>query len=262
MLIYAVDDEQNALEYVVDKIKRAEPEAEILTFNNAEKAWESFIQRPFDVCFLDIQMPHVNGIILAKNFKRKNPRCNIIFVTGYSEYMGDAFDLYASGYLLKPATAQQIRHALDNLRYPIEADNGPEIVAQCFGNFEIFYKGEPIRFKYNKSKEVMAYLIDRKGAVCTNNEVICALWEDDDSHTSYYRSLLKDIVDTLSAIHCEDIIGKQRAGANIVTSKIRCDYYDFLAGKPSGINAYKGEYMIQYSWAEETGAALFMEIDQ
>lgn len=259
MLIYAIDDEDNAREYLIDKIKRVEPDAEILDFNNAADALESVKSKPFDVAFLDIQMPKVNGVALAKKFKEINPKSNIIFVTGYSEYMADAFSLDASGYLLKPATKDQVAHALENLRYPIASADGPDMVIQCFGNFEIFCKGEPLHFKYNKSKEVVAYLVDRNGAVCANGEVITAIWEDDDKHDSYYRSLLKDIQDVFTEAGCKDVLSRQRAGAAIVTSKVRCDYYDFLAGKPAGINAYHGEYMNQYSWAEETAGSLFMD---
>ena len=257
MVIYAVDDEVNALEYLTTKLEAIKPDAEICAFQSAKEALTASEVKPFDVCFLDIHMPKVNGVALAKQFKEKNPKCNIIFVTGYSECMADAFALDASGYLLKPATKEQIKHVLENLRYPVSSEEGPLVVAQCFGNFELFYRGEPIRFKYNKSKEVLAYLIDRRGACCSNNEVICALWEDDDDHSSYYRSLQKDIHDTLRKINCEDIVLRQRAGAGIVPEKIRCDYYDFLAGKPIGINAYQGEYMMQYSWAETTGVNIY-----
>ena len=46
------------------------------------------------------------------------------------------------------------------------------------------------------------------------------------------------------------------ARAAIVPAKIKCDYYDFLEGQPTAINAFMGEYMLQYSWAEETGGSL------
>lgn len=261
MLIYAIDDEENALKYIVKKITKAAPDAEIMDFSSAREALESAKEKPFDVAFLDIQMPGIDGISLAKKFKAMNPKSNIVFVTGYSEYTMDAFSLDASGYLLKPASAEQVKHALENLRYPIVVESGPDVTIQCFGNFEIFFKGEPIHFKYAKSKEVIAYLTDRRGAVCTNNEVIINIWDDDDDHSSYYRSLLKDIQDAFKAIGCEDIFVRERAGAAIVTDKIRCDYYDYLNNVPSGINAYHGEYMNQYSWAEETAGALYDEND-
>lgn len=259
MIIYAIDDEQNALEYIVRKIKSVEPDAEVFQFTDPAQAIKSAKEKPFDVAFMDIEMPGINGISLAKKFKAINQQSNMIFVTGYSEYTMDAFQVDASGYLLKPATTSQVKHALENLRYPLVVQNGPKVTAQCFGNFEIFCNGVPISFKYNKSKEVLAYLIDRKGAVCKNSEVIINLWEDDEDHSAYYRSLMKDIADSLAAIDCADIFKKQWGGSCIVKENIRCDYYDYLDEKPAGINAYKGEYMMQYSWAEVTGAALYDE---
>lgn len=260
MIIYAIDDEQNALEYITRKIQAAEPSAEIHIFNNALEAIESAKILPFDVAFMDIQMPGITGVELAKKFKKINPKSNMVFVTGYSEYTMDAFSLDASGYLLKPATKDQVRHALDNLRYPVTTTTGSKACAQCFGDFEFFVNGTPVHFKYNKSKEVIAFLVDRKGAQCTNDEVIINLWEDDEDHSAYYRSLMKDIQDTFKALEISEVFDRQRAGASIIPDKIRCDYYDYLAGKPEGINAYKGEYMQQYSWAEETAAILYDEM--
>ena len=260
MVIYAIDDEQNALEYIVRKIGQVVPDAKIMSFLNAKEAVESAKEVPFDVAFMDIQMPEITGIDLAKKFKKINPKANMIFVTGYSEYTMDAFSVDASGYLLKPATKDQVKHALDNLRYPLTVAGAPKACAQCFGDFEFFVNGKPVHFKYNKSKEVVAYLVDHKGALCTNDEVIINLWEDDEDHSAYYRSLMKDIQDTFRELNIEDVFVRQRAGASIVADKIRCDYYDYIAGKPEGINAYKGEYMQQYSWAEETAAALYDEL--
>ena len=261
MLIYIIDDEQNAIEFLEKKVAQVEPDAEIHTFLSAKEALASSKEMPFDVAFLDIQMPGIDGITLAKKLKTINPKANLIFVTGYSEYTMDAFSVDASGYLLKPTTAKLVRHALDNLRYPIVVESGPSITIQCFGNFEIFDNGEPIKFKYSKSKELLAYLVDRKGAVCGNQEVIINLWEDDEDHNSYYRSLLKDVMDTLEKHGCADMFIRQRDGASIVTSKVRCDYYDYLAGTPAGINAFKGEYMVQYSWAEATSSELYWDSD-
>lgn len=262
MVIYVIDDEENALEYLQNIVAQVEPSAEVKAFLNARKALECAKEEEPDVIFTDISMPGIDGIALAKKFKAIKPKSNIIFVTGYSEYSMDAFALDASGYLLKPTSADKVAHALENLRYPVAGSGDIKVVAQCFGNFEIFCNGEPIRFKYNKSKEALAYMIDRKGAMVSNQEVIINLWEDDEDHNSYYRSLLKDISDTLSALKCSDIYKKGWGAAGIISDKIKCDYYDFLAGKTEGINAYKGEYMNQYSWAESTGAALYDSLDE
>lgn len=261
MIIYAIDDEENSLEYIVRKIGEASPEAQIYSFTNPKEALESAKEKPFDVAFMDIQMPGIDGMKLARQFKKINIKSNLIFVTGYSEYTMDAFSLDASGYLLKPATTTQVKHALENLRYPIAKNVDSKLTAQCFGNFELFANGQPLRFKYTKSKEVVAYMIDRKGTICRNDEVIVALWEDDEDHAAYYRSLIKDIHDTFAAAGCGKAFVKQWGGAGIAKEMITCDYYDYLDGKLSGVNAFQGEYMNQYSWAEETAGALYDLLD-
>ena len=63
---------------------------------------------PADIAFLDINMRGMTGVELAKKLKDLCPKINIIFVTGYEEYKGDAMDLRASGYILKPVTKEQI----------------------------------------------------------------------------------------------------------------------------------------------------------
>ena len=73
-----------------------------------------------DVALLDIAMPEMNGIDLAKELKKINPFINVIFCTGYSEFMLAAIDLHASGYLLKPAETESVKNALDNLLHPVE----------------------------------------------------------------------------------------------------------------------------------------------
>ena len=68
-----------------------------------------------------------------------------------------------------------MRNVLENLRYPAE-DVPAGVKVQCFGNFEVFVGGRPLSFKRSKSKELLAYLVDRNGATCTNGEMLAVLW--------------------------------------------------------------------------------------
>lgn len=72
-----------------------------------------------DIAFLDIKMRGMTGIELARQLKDIQGDINIIFVTGFSEYSLNAFRLYASDYLLKPATPDAVRQALGHLRTPV-----------------------------------------------------------------------------------------------------------------------------------------------
>ena len=255
MRIITVDDEPLMLKKLQRCIEEAEPEAQLFAFSSSREALAFAEQSKIDVCFLDIHMPGMDGVTLAKRIKLLQPRVNIIFTTGYAEYMPDAFLLNVSGYLLKPITTKAVREQLKILRFPVQPQQPSKIRLQCFGNFEVFWEGYPIRFSHNKTKEVLAYLTFRRGAMCSNQEIIAAIWEDG-SHESYFRDLRKDLLNTLDSYGQSEVIEIRRGGMALIVEKVDCDYYQWLKGTVEGINAYHGEFMSQYSWAEFVNASI------
>ena len=248
MRILAVDDKALPLRALEDAIRQACPDAEVTACENAEAAMAAAQQNAFDVAFLDIQMPEINGIELAKRLKLLYPKLNIVFATGYDDYMDTAFSMHVSGYLMKPITAEAVKDELQNLRHPVLPEAPYRIVVQCFGNFEVYADKKPLKFQYEKTKEIFAYLIDRR-SICTNGEIIASLWQNDISD-SYFRTLRKDLADTFKDAGAPDIILLHRGKLGIDAGNLSCDYYQWLSGIPSALNAYHGEYMSQYSWAE------------
>lgn len=263
MKYLVLDDEILAAEYLAALIREVDEKAEVVTEINPVKSLE-LAKQQFNVCFIDIQMPGLNGIEFANELKKLYPKTNFIFVTGYSDHMGEAFRLDASDYIMKPANAEQIRHALENLRY--SAPQNPAVEAErrihitCFGNFDILIDGKPVKFKFDKTKELLAYLVHRKGARCTSKEVIANLWEED-GHDSYYRMLKKDLQDVLNKLGCGNIIYSERGQVGLANLEcIQCDYFKWVEDSVEGRKLYHGEYMAQYSWAEEVNA--FIEMDK
>ena len=258
MKIMAVDDEKLALEAMLSAIRKAEPDAEVVGFRHTRDAYEYIQNNSVDVAFLDIELGEISGVELAKKFKQIKPMINIIFSTGYSEYQGEAFGMHASGYIMKPVTKDKVKCEMDNLRYPIENNDnksGKRIRFQCFGNFEAYIDGAPIRFKYDKSKEMLAYLVEKGGALCSNGEIMAILWEDD-NHESYLRNIRMDIKNVFDEAGLENVIMVQRGKIGINKEFVDCDLYDMQNGKPYAINLYHGEYMEQYPWGEFSKAML------
>ena len=72
------------------------------------------------------------------------------------------------------------------------------------------------------------------------------------SNVAFFKQIRKDFNDTLASLGVEDIVVRRRGTIGLLTDRIACDYFDWLKGLPSGINAYHGEYMHQYDWAEST----------
>lgn len=257
MKIVALDDERIALENIVAKLNKIEYVTSVVGFRKVDEALEYLQEHEVDVIFLDINVRNVDGITLAKNLQEQYPSLHIIFQTGYSEYAVDAFALHVDGYLLKPVKIEEIRAELDRIRKI--SNSKRRIKVQTFGNFEVFCDGQPIHFRYKKTKELFAYLIDRTGAEISNTEIAVILWEDkEDSSTlrSQTRNLVADLAKTFRNLGVENIVIKKRNAMAVDCSLIDCDYIRLREGDETAIRSYNGEYMRQYSWAETTTAFL------
>lgn len=257
MKIMLVDDERSALRDLERIVRHAEPQAEIVTAGSSAEALEICRQGDVHIAFLDIQLPEMDGLSLAKELVAMVPEINIIMVTGYSEYALDAFKVYASDFIVKPATLLDVRNALAHLRNPFnKEDKGLRI--QCFGDFEVFYDGQKVRFGRSKAKELLAYLIDRKGAASNTNRICAALWETDNGARTknHFRQIVSELRRILNHYDASDILIHSRDSFAIDTTKVNCDYYRFLDSDPIAAASYRGEYMSQYDWAEYTAASL------
>ena len=266
MKILVVDDGQLAINSLIRILCRVAPDCDYISAMTTDDALTWMRQGPMDAAFLNLEMPGMNGLALARMIQKLQPRCNIIVVTEHPEYALEALQIFVSGFLLKPANEADVRNVLENLRYPPEtAPVGIKI--QCFGNFEIFVGGRPLSFKRSKSKELLAYLVDGKLVqtidsrfpTCTNGEMLSVLWEDKPdtaSLHSHLRNLIFDLSHTLEDAGVNGLLVRGRSTLALDTSKVDCDYYNFLRGDRSAFNSYRGEYMTQYSWAEVTRSAL------
>lgn len=259
MTIFAVDDEAAMLAELHQSIREACPEAEIHDFRFAAEALEEMTDSGLipDVVFSDIELPGMNGLDLAVRIKQLAPAAKIIFVTGYSQYALEAYRQHINGYVLKPIDADQIRQELEYLTESYRQDPG-KMQVRCFGYFEVYWQGKPVVFGRKQTKELLAFLIDRN-SICTSEEISDALWEGETNIKACktrLRSLLHDLKGTLAEIGAANIVIRRRDTIGIDSTLLDCDYYRFLKGDIQAVNAFHGEYMKQYSWAESTLGAI------
>lgn len=256
MKIVVADDEQILLMYLEKLISDLLPDAEIFSFSNTKAVLESAKENKFDIAFLDINMPGITGIKLAKELKNLNNKINLIFITGYDGYQSEAMEMFASGYIKKPATKEKIKNQLDNLRYPIEAQR-KRIFAKTFGNFTLFIDGTPITFARSKTQELLAYLIHNQGSFVSKKELSCIIFEDgiyDSNRMSYMSKLYSDLQNVLKSHDAENLIISSTKGLAICKDMLDCDLFDYLKGSEEAKLQYMGEYMNQYSWSEDMKA--------
>lgn len=254
-----VDDSRLAATALLKTLDGVDPGGTHEACLDASKALVLCDEGNMDVVFLDIEMPAINGLEFARRLKVRAPQTNVVFVTGYPEYALDAWNTQASAFLVKPVDAEDVRRALESLRVLPGKNVRRGLFVRCFGNFEIFCDGRPVQFERHLTKELMAYLVDRRGAMVTTGELLTVLWEDKPdtaSRRSQLRTLISDLRRTLERLGYPNVVQKRRGGVAIRLDAAQCDYFGFVVGDPDAINQFRGEYMRQYSWAEPTTALL------
>jgi two-component SAPR family response regulator len=155
---------------------------------------------------------------------------------------------------MKPITAEKVKKELMNLRHPLQSRPGTKLQVKCFGNFDVCLPdGTPLQFARAKSKELLAYLVYRKGTPCSVRELAAVLFEDSDydrKQQVYLQKIISSMMQTLKQHDLASVVQKRYNSICLDVSVLDCDYYRFLELDPAAINAYTGEFLSQYSWAE------------
>ncbi len=142
--------------------------------------------------------------------------------------------------------------AADNTRLFNEAR---KVRFECFGNFSVFVDDKPLLITRAKVREMLAYLVHKRGLIVRTGEMAAVLWEDkenNDAVKANMRQVFHRLLSVLRDAGVEDIIIKKRDNMAVDITKISCDYYDFIVTQTKGAAAFNGEYMNEYSWAEFT----------
>ena len=264
MRYIVVDDEELSLMYFRNICSDLEKENEINYFSEPFSALKFTEEHPdMDIAFLDIEMPGINGIELARSLRKINEDISIIFITGHDNYARQAFSIHADGFISKPfdvnAIRAEIKYLKSNKRHLTREKAEHTVRVQCFGHFEVFVNKQPVVFSLKKAKELLAYLVDRQGSAVSTNQIIAILWEDDcndDTAQSRFRKTVRNLRLTLENYSIQEIFNNGRNNKSINTDFFSCDYYDFLKGESQAREKFVGEYMSGYYWGEETLAAL------
>ena len=254
MIAITVDDERPMLNALTDIVKASPDIDEVFDFSACTLALEWVMENEPDIAFLDINMRGMGGLALAERITEIRPDCKIVFCTGYEEYALNAIQLRCSGYLMKPITPEAVQKEIDHIK-GIRQNQKP-LTVKCFGTFEVYARGEKLTFRRSKTKELFAFLVDRNGAGVTVAEIGVALWENDEDqkNQNYIHQLFRDLRQSLETVGVEEIFERNNYFYSLNPEKLDCDYYAYLKkGKPE----FRGEYMSQYSWAEETCGLLW-----
>ncbi|MBR1781689.1 MAG: response regulator [Oscillospiraceae bacterium] len=123
--VILVDDERIILTGGFPILEEVMPGANIVGFTRPSDALEFARNHRVSLAFLDIELGKISGLDLCRTLLEIYPHTNVIFLTAFMEYAFNAWDTGASGFTLKPLTAQAVRKQLSRLRYPVRGLEQP-----------------------------------------------------------------------------------------------------------------------------------------
>ena len=267
MKAVCVDDEKPALEHSVSLCREMLQLTQVEGFTDPREALTWMREHPTDFALLDICMPEMDGITLARGIREISPETAILFVTEHPQYAVEAWEVHATGYISKPLTGERLS---DELNYAAEwrrertgERQVPHIAVQTFGNFDLIVDGERVCFARAKSKELFAFLVDKKGIRVSRAEVFQRLWPGEEYTRPRQKQLdviIRSLRATLREYAISEILQLERGTLRIVPQGIDCDMYRLFAGDVRYENEYQGEYMTPYAWANLTEGYIDSEL--
>ena len=116
--VIMVEDREVVLNGGLSVLGEVLPEATVVGFEWPSEALAYARSNQVDLAFLDIELGSESGLDLCRALLDIYPRTNVVYLTAYAEYSLDAWGTGASGFMLKPITADGVRAQLADLRYP------------------------------------------------------------------------------------------------------------------------------------------------
>ena len=158
--IAVVDDEPNqaerTAEYVREYMKSKNADAIIDIYSNGtELAKTSTL---YDLMFLDIEMPEINGIYLARKIRQTNHKLHIVYVTNFTKYRDAAFMVHAYGYIKKPVVKEKINEILNDFLKECRDKKNTVVFKQIDGTNYITDVSDICCFEYIGNRKINVYM--------------------------------------------------------------------------------------------------------
>lgn len=237
--VVVVEDEVPNLELMKIIIGRNEHLNIVGAFTSSREALKSIADLKPQVVFLDVEMPEMSGIELAREIVKCDENIQVVFVTAYNQYAIDAFKVNAVNYILKPITAEALRETTERLlKNHYLLSNAPEVSKvykiSCLGSYMVCRGSKKISVKWttNKVEELFAYFLYHKGDSVDKWKICDVLWTDKlpekaehNLHSTIYR-----LKNDLKAIGIENVISYKQGTYRIELGNFYCDALEFEKG--------------------------------
>lgn len=165
MLRIAICDDEimarEALRFALEKVMQEPRESIVYEFSSGESAAKWIKNHPgeIDLLFLDVEMKGMNGMEAATEIRKSDAHIKLVFVTGFTDYVFQGYQVDALDYIVKPASKEQIKVLLERVRVLMGQDDKECFV---FRNTEGTYRMALSQICYFYSEKRLVYLVTKE----------------------------------------------------------------------------------------------------
>ena len=226
-------------------------------FESAGDALVFVRENPVEIAFLDVEMPIMNGIDLAKQLRELRHDILIVFISAYNDYIWDSNQIGGDYYIMKPYSQEMLELAMERIRL-LARRQDKKLYIQTFGRFLVLQNGKPLPIS-GKAKEILALIVTKRGKEISNETIYSTIWEGrehNNANMGVYYNALRRLKKALKDANCSELLSSTRYGQRVNTEIFDCDYYAWQDQKMDAENAFRGDFLSEYSWAEEILATI------
>jgi two-component SAPR family response regulator len=268
--VMIIDDEILGIALLRMYIGRFDQLELIGEYTDAREALDAVKTKQPDAIFLDIEMPHMNGIEFANQLNAFNDSIQIVFVTAYKNYALSAFNVNAVHYLLKPISEADMIFTINRLfkNQTLKKQAQPENVEfsiEVFGGFKVYgsHEDNVVQWPTKKVKEIFSYFVCHRNKELDKWRLCEILWPESNRDKAEHNlhSTISRLKQALKDVGLENILSRNKSTYSCNLDQFSCELWefdDFLLKNPliDKNNVYQYEAIL-----ERTGDELFAQDD-
>ncbi|KAB8138046.1 response regulator [Gracilibacillus oryzae] len=238
MKVILFDDELHALKFFEHQIKNLKDVKIIGQYTQPYITNKMDQIRDADLIFIDIEMPEVSGLQLAKQILQSHPKKPIVFVTAFKEYAAEAFEIDALDYIVKPIELKRLQVTFERARAFLASDitshsnDKPLLHINLFKELTFALLNQDQRIVYwrtSKAKELFLYLLQQHGRAVHSSELIEVLFPhiDVDKAISQLYVTIHHVRKTVKEFEGYISITNHQKGYILLLNNVKIDVAEF-----------------------------------
>lgn len=185
--VIIADDEPLALLNMEKKLEEFDSVEVVKAFSTIKDLLDEAPTLDYQVAFLDVEMPGMDGLQVAQILKEWKKNVCIVFVTAYRDYAVQAFEINSLDYLLKPISKSRLEMTINRIHELFQLEialptqvqhNEPSLSIQCLGGFTVLHNKNIVHWRTVKTKELFAFLLSNLNSHVPRDTIIDALWAE------------------------------------------------------------------------------------